>query len=460
MVPQRAKLSLALAAAGAVLLACGVALHAHAHLAAMVVRWAGVLALGVFAYRKRSLTAWIFVATVAGVEFGFDAPHVAVQTKVISDIFLRLIKTIVAPLIFSMLVVGIAGHGDLKSVGRMGVKSLVYFEVVTTLALGIGLAAINLSKAGVGMVIPTNEPVVAGVATIPHWDDFLLHMFPENIAKSVAEGQVLQVVVFALLFGTALSLVAENKRPPVLRLLESVAETMFKFTNIVMYLAPVAVGAAMAYTVGSMGLGVLVNLGKLVLTLYAALVVFAVGVMLPAALIFKVPVKRFLKAVAEPSTIAFATGASEAALPSAIERMEAMGVPKHIVAFVIPAGYSFNLAGSTLYLAVASVFIAQAAGMHMPLRVQLLMMLMLIITSKGVAAVPRSVLVVLMGTAVAFHLPAEGIALLMGADMVLDMARTVINVSGNCLASAIVATWEGELGEETLSPALREAGSR
>lgn len=459
MIPAKMKRELAWVGAGAVVLALGVAVHAASHPAGEALRWLGIALLGFAAYQRRSLTMYIFVATIAGVELGFDLPHVAAGTKVFSDIFLRLIKTIVSPLIFSMLVVGIAGHGDLKSVGRMGVKSLVYFEVVTTLALAIGLLAIDISKAGVGMKLPANE-AVTGVVAQPHWDDFLLHMFPENIAKSVAEGQVLQVVVFALLFGVSLSLVSEAKRAPVLRLLEGVAETMFKFTNLVMYFAPIAVGAAMASTVGEMGMGVLVSLGKLLVTLYVALIAFALLVMLPAALIFRVPLRRFLKAVAEPATIAFATGASEAALPSAIERMEAMGVPRRIVAFVIPAGYSFNLDGSTLYLAVAAMFLAQAAGMHMTLGQQLMMMATMIVTSKGVAGVPKSVMVVLLGTATQFHLPVAGIAVLIGVDMLLDMARTVINVTGNCLASVIVAQWEGGLGSERVPAAVVEAGER
>ncbi len=374
MAQRLAKGEMLVTAAGAVVLGIGVVMGAmHApHAAAMAVRWVGVLLLMVFAWRRKSLTPWIFVAMVAGAELGFDAPHVAVQLRVLSDIFLRLIRTIVAPLILATLIVGIAGHGDLKSVGRMGLKALVYFEVVTTLALAVGLVAINLTKAGVGLSSSVTQTqvsearpgapnsVAAPVAT--RWDEVLLHVFPENLAKSIAEGQVLQVVVFAVLFGIALATVSEAKRAPVLRLCESLSEVMFRFTNVVMYFAPVAVGAAMAYTVGNMGLGVLVNLTKLLATLYGALVVFGVCVLLPVALLFRVPVLRFLRAVTEPATIAFATSTSEAALPSAMEQMEALGVPRRIVAFVIPAGYSFNLDGSTLYLAVASIFRGSGCG--------------------------------------------------------------------------------------------------
>jgi proton glutamate symport protein len=426
------------------------------HMAAVAVRWLGVLLLVWFAVRRRSLTPWIFVAMVAGAELGFDAPRVAVQLHVFSDIFLRLIKTIVAPLILSTLIVGIAGHGDVKSVGRMGLKALVYFEVITTLALGIGLLAINVSKAGVGLVFPAVAGVAQAAPPPTHWDDFLLHVFPENLAKSIAEGQILQVAVFAVFFGIALATLSEAKRAPVMRLCESLSEVMFRFTNVVMYFAPVGVGAAMAYTVGHMGLGVLVNLSKLLLTLYGALALFGVCVLLPVALLFRVPVKRFLAAVAEPATIAFATSTSEAALPAAMEQMEALGVPRRIVAFVIPAGYSFNLDGTSLYLAVASIFVAQAAGVHLSIGQQLLMMATLVLTSKGVAGVPRASMVVLLATASTFHLPEAPIFVILGIDALMDMARTMVNVVGNCLASVVVAQWEGQFGTETPSEVVLE----
>jgi proton glutamate symport protein len=446
-----AKSELVVVALGLAVLSAGAAvqvLHGP-RAAAVAVRWLGVAVLAAFAWRRKSLTPWIFVAMVAGAELGFDAPQVAVQLRVLSDIFLRLIKAIVAPLILATLIMGIAGHGDLKSVGRIGIKSLVYFEVLTTLALAIGLVAINLTKAGVGLSLTAAvDPVqVAAAPVATNWGDFLLHIFPENIAKSIAEGQILQVAVFAVLFGIALATVSEAKRAPVLRLCESLSEVMFRFTNVVMYFAPVAVGAAMAYTVGHMGLGVLVNLTKLLLTLYGALAVFAVFVMLPVALLFRVPVLGFLAAVAEPATIAFATSTSEAALPIAMENMEAFGVPRRIVAFVIPAGYSFNLDGSTLYLAIASIFVAQAAGMHLSLGQQLAMAVTLMLTSKGVAGVPRAMLVVLLATASTFHLPVEPIFVILGIDALMDMARTTVNVVGNCLASAVIAKWESSYAE-------------
>jgi proton glutamate symport protein len=442
----------------AVGLALGAVTGAEMHAMGVGLRLVAILLLVWFAVQRRSLTPWIFVAMVAGAELGFDAPAVAISLRVFSDIFLRLIKTIVAPLILATLVTGIAGHGDLKSVGRMGIKSLIYFEVVTTLALVIGLAAINLSKAGVGLSLPpaTGASEVIAVPPPTHWQDFLLHVFPENIAKSVAEGQILQVAVFAVFFGIALACLNEEKRTPVLRLFEGLSEVMFKFTNVVMYFAPIGVGAAMAFTVGQMGLGVLVNLGKLLLTLYGALVGFGLLVLLPAALLFQVPVRRFLAAVAEPATIAFATSTSEAALPRAMENMEALGVPRRIVAFVIPAGYSFNLDGSTLYLAIAGIFVAQAAGVHMLLGQQLLMMVTLMLTSKGVAGVPRATLVVLLATAATFRLPTEPIFVILGIDALADMARTTVNVVGNCLASVVVAKWEGEFETEAVSPVVLE----
>jgi proton glutamate symport protein len=448
--------------AAAVLLAAGITLglthELLLHHAGIALRCAAIGVLTVYAFRRRSLTPWIFVAMVAGAELGADAPSVAVNMRVFSDIFLRLIKTIVAPLIMATLITGIAGHGDLKSVGRMGIKSLIYFEVATTLALVIGLVAINISHAGVGLSLlastPASESVPATAAV--HWQDFLLHIFPENIARSVAEGQILQVAVFAIFFGIALAGLSREKRAPMLSFFTSLSEVMFKFTNVVMYFAPIGVGAAMAFTVGQMGLGVLVNLGKLLLTLYVALIAFALLVLLPSALLFRVSLRKFLSAAAESTTIAFATSSSEAALPSAMESMEAFGVPRRIVAFVIPAGYSFNSGGSTLYLAVASIFVAQAAGIHLSLGEQLLMMLTLMLTSKGVAGVPRSVLVLLFATAATFRLPTEPIFVILGIDAVADMGRTAINVIGNCLASVIVAKWEGVFGEEPVSAIVLE----
>jgi proton glutamate symport protein len=446
---------------GLAALAVGVAvqmLHSGAAPLAESLRWLGVALLAIFAWRRKSMTPWIFVAMVAGAELGLDAPKFAVELRVLSDIFLRLIKTIVAPLILATLISGIAGHGDMKSVGRMAWKSLVYFEVVTTLALAIGLVAINLTKAGVGLAVPAAQAAAETMQAPPpqHWQDFVLHVFPENIAKSVMEGQILQVSVFAVFFGIALALLPEAKRSPMLRLAESLSEVMFKFTNIVMYFAPLAVGAALAYTVGQMGVGVLVNLGKLVLTYYGALVALAVLVLIPAMLLFRIPVMGFFRAVAEPASIAFATSASEAALPRAMEAMEVFGVPRKVVAFVIPAGYSFNMDGAAVYLTLASIFVAQAAGMHLGMKEQIGIVLMLMLMSKGVSGVPRATLIVLLAAAASLRLPAEPIFVILGVDAVMDMGRSAANVVGNCLASAVVAKWEGVFGTEPLDPVVAE----
>jgi proton glutamate symport protein len=439
--------------------------HASGHIS-WSIRVAALVLLGWGAWRQRSLTAWIFWAMIAGGELGADAPAFAVSLRVFSDIFLRLIKAIVAPLILGTLITGIAAHGQMRSLGRMGLKALVYFEVLTTVAMLIGLAAINITHAGVGLDVPQQHTAATGAArqqtlqAAPsplHWDEVLLHTFPENIAKSVADNQILQVAVFAILFGVAMGRLSAEKRAPLLRVIESLTETMFAFTNVVMYYAPVGVGAAMAYTVGQMGPGVLLHLARLLLTLYGALLAFGLLGMLPVALIAGVPIRRFLRAVAEPATIAFATSTSEAALPRAMEAMEALGVPRRIVGFVIPAGYSFNLDGSTLYLALASVFVAQAAGVTMGWRQQLFMVGTLMLTSKGVAAVPRATLIVLLATVAMFRLPEDPIFVILGIDALMDMARTSVNVVGNCLASVVVARWEGEFGAELPAVETMEA---
>jgi proton glutamate symport protein len=416
------------------------------HLWILVLRWAGLAALVTDGWRRKSLTYWIFFSMLLGAEIGFDTPRFAAHLRLLSDIFLRLIKVIIAPLILGTLITGIAGHGNLRAVGRIGWKSLLYFEAVTTLALFIGVAAIDISRAGMGLSVAAAPGAPAAQTAAPmHWNEFVLHIFPENIAKSVAENQILQVAVFAVLFGIALALISEAKRKPLVNFCESLTATMFAFTNIVMYFAPFGVGAAMAYTVGQLGISALLPLLKLLLTGYAALTVFVLAVLLPIALIARLPLRRFLSAVAEPATIAFATSTSEAALPRAMERMEEFGVPRRIVAFVIPAGYSFNLDGSTLYLAVAALFVAQVAGIHMTWSAQLFMIFALMLMSKGIAGVPRATLVVLMGAAATFHLPVEPIFMILGIDALMDMGRTALNVTGNCLASAVIARSEGEL---------------
>lgn len=424
------------------------------------IRWLALAALIAYAALSRSLTSWILVSMVLGAEIGHDFPHLALGMRVLSQIFLQMIRVIIAPLLFATLVSGIAGHADLKQVGRMGVKAIVYFEVVTTIALFIGLAAINISKSGVGVTLPAvpNASAASPIAsTRPTAAEIILHIFPENIAKSVAENQVLQVVVFSMIFGIALAMVRGEKRKTMLAFTESLTEVMFKFTNIVMLLAPFGIAGAIAYTIAGTGFGVLYNLGQLVATLYVALILFILLVFLPSLWLFRIPVGGFIRAVAEPATIAFSTTSSEAALPRAMEAMEAFGVPRKIVAFVIPIGYSFNLTGSTLYLSLASIFVAQVAGLHLTFAQQLVMMLMLMLTSKGVAGVSRASIIILLGASDQFGLPKEPILLLLGVDQFLDMGRTAVNVIGNCLSSAVVAKWEGEFGTERPSETVREA---
>ncbi len=428
-----------------------------AGMVAPALRWIALATLVIYGCLRRTLTAWIFIAMLLGAEIGHDWPSVATHLRVLALIFLRLIKTIIAPLLFGTLVVGIAGHSNLRQVGRLGLRSIIFFEIVTTIAIFLGLGAINLSKAGVGVKLPVTSAADTGSVAKLSAEDTILHVFPENIAKSVADNQVLQVVVFSLIFAVALALVSEEKRRPMLTFCESLSEVMFKFTNIVMYLAPLGVGAAVAYTVGHTGLGVLGSLLKLLLTLYAALIVFIVGVLLPIALLFRVPLRAFMRAVAEPVTIAFGTASSEAALPRAMEAMEAIGVPRQIVAFVIPTGYSFNLTGSSLYLSVAAIFVAQVAGMHLSLGQQLLIMLTLMLTSKGVAGVSRAALVILLATATSTGLPSEPVFLLLGVDQLLDMGRTAVNVLGNCLAAVVMAKWEGEFATEAPSAVVAAA---
>ncbi|MBI5214276.1 MAG: cation:dicarboxylase symporter family transporter [Ignavibacteriae bacterium] len=393
---------------------------------------------------KPTLTQWIFIGMGVGLLWGWLFPDVAVDLKPLSTIFLRLIKSIIAPLIFSTLVVGIAGHGNLKQVGRMGIKSIIYFEIVTTLALIIGLVAVNLTQPGVGVELQSAEVAKDFVAKKQSISEIITHIFPQSFIQAAAEGEVLQIVVFTLIFSFALALVPIEKRQVIITFCESLAETMFKFTNIVMKYAPIGVGAAIAVTVGHKGLGVLWNLGLMILTMYGALIVFIVFVLGGVMLFFKIPLKQFYRAVKEPALIAFSTTSSEAALPKAMLAMEAMGVPRRIVSFVIPTGYSFNLDGSTLYLSLASIFVAQAAGIDLSIEQQLLMMLTLMLTTKGVAGVPRASLVILAGTCASFNLPLEGVAVILGVDEIMDMGRTMVNVVGNCLASVVVAKWEGE----------------
>jgi proton glutamate symport protein len=401
-----------------------------------------------------SSTGWIFIAMAVGVLIGVAAPGVAKELTPASNIFLKLIKSIIAPLLFATLVYGIAASGNVKTMGRVGGKAILYFEIVTTVALFLGLAAVNLIRPGAGQHVdapavtapggapPAQSAPVVPVRKPPTVAEILEHTFPSSVIHAMAEGEVLQLVVFCFIFGAACTAIGDRARP-IVEWCESLAEVMFQYTRYVMYLAPIGVGAAIAVTVGSKGLGVLFTLGKLLLTMYAALIVFVVFVLGAVIVLCRIPLRRFIDAVKEPWLIAFSTASSEAALPKALQNMERFGVPKHIVSFVLPTGYSFNLDGTTLYLAGASVFCAQVAGIELTFTQQLLMMLTLMLTSKGVAGVPRASLVILSGTVSTFGIPAEGITLILGIDAVLDMARTSVNVLGNCLATAVVARWEG-----------------
>ncbi|HLB10591.1 MAG TPA: dicarboxylate/amino acid:cation symporter [Gemmatimonadaceae bacterium] len=411
-------------------------------------------------FRRLSLTHWIFLSMVIGVLVGVAFPDAApgqpvpffqaASLKVLSTIFLRMIKLLIVPLIFSTLVVGIAGHGDdMKRVGKLALRSIVYFEIVTTLALIIGLTAVNLIRPGDGVNITGASAAVGNDLAQKHvtLTGVLEHVVPQSFFEAAANNEVLQIVFFSVLFGVALSRAGKASKLTMLGFCESLSEIMFKLTDLVMHFAPFGIGAAIAVTVGTSGIGVLRHLGLLILTLYAALIVFVLAVLVPVALLARIPIGRFWRAVKEPWLIAFSTASSEAALPRAFEAMEQFGVPRRIVAFVLPTGYSFNLDGSTLYLAVASVFVAQAAGVDMTLKTQLLMMLTLMLTSKGIAAVPRAGLVILSGALAQFNLPLEGVAVILGVDAVMDMARTSINLVGNCLATAVMDRWETVRGE-------------
>jgi proton glutamate symport protein len=414
-------------------------------------------------------TQWIVVAMIAGVAIGHFFPELpdgshgfeASDLQVFSNVFLRMIKSLIVPLLFGTLVVGIAGHGDdMKRVGTLAFRSILYFEVVTTLALVVGLLAVNIVKPGRGVNLTAASAETGAQLATTHttFAGVLEHTVPQSFFEAAAKNEVLQVVFFAILFAVGLSKVQGPAKTFMLSFCESLSEVMFKFVELVMKFAPFGIGAAIAVTVGKSGIGVLRNLGVLVLTLYGALAVFILFVLVPIALAFKVPIRRFWQATKEPWLLAFTTASSEAALPLALQNMEALGVPRRIVAFVLPTGYSFNLDGSTLYLALASVFVAQAAGIDMPISQQILMMLTLMLTSKGVAAVPRASLVILAGALAQFGLPLQGVAVILGVDALMDMARTSINLVGNCLATVVMARWDGSFELRELAVADASAG--
>ena len=403
-------------------------------------------------FRFPSVTTQIFIGLLVGIAVGYVWPSFGVSIKPLADTFLRMIKMIIAPLLFATLVVGIAGTGDVKAMGRIGLKALVYFEIATTIALFLGLGLVNWFQPGTGLSVPIGAGAadVAALATRQQsaWD-ILLHLFPTSIFDAMARGDILQLVVFSIFFGIALAAIGEKGRP-VVEFFDGVAQLMFKFTGYVMLFAPIGVMAAIAATVGGKGLAILWTLGKLILLMYGGLAIFAVIVIGGVSYLIRVPFFAFLRAIREPFLIAFTTASSEAALPKALEVMERFGCPKNIVGLVLPTGYSFNLDGTTLYLSLASVFVAQLAGVEMTVGQQLVMMLTLMLTSKGVAGVPRAALVVLTATLTSFNLPLEGAAILLGIDQIMDMGRTAVNVMGNCISTAVVARWEGVFDDEKM----------
>src|SRR5262249_36079622 len=402
--------------------------------------------------RGLNLTQQILLGLVVGVAAGAFVsrfhPGWAPYFSPFSQLFLRLIKMIIAPLIFGTLVAGIAGAGHVKAVGRMGLRAMIYFEVVTTIALVIGRIAVNVLKPGVGLVLPPPSGPPPLSSTSQTWDQIFLHTFPTSIVQAMADGDVLQIVVWSIIFAISLTMIGEKARP-IIAWCESLAEAMFQFTNIVMRYAPIGVAAAMAYTIGQSGFKVIYNLAWLVGTLYIALAAFYLLVLVPVMVLFRISIRKFVAAVREPAVIAFSTTSSEAALPRAMEAMERLGVPRSVVAFVLPLGYSFNLDGSTLYLSLAALFVAQAANVHLSVGHQITMLLTLMLTSKGVAGVPRAALVILAATLASYNLPLEGVTLILGVDTLMDMGRTMTNVVGNCLASVVVARWEGAFREST-----------
>ncbi|MFI3301266.1 MAG: cation:dicarboxylase symporter family transporter [Candidatus Gastranaerophilales bacterium] len=412
--------------------------------------------------KQSKLTALIFISLVLGILVGHLAPDFAVKMHPFAEIFLRMVKMIIAPLLFATLVVGIAGHGDAKSLGKVGIKTLVYFEIVTTLALIIGLTAGNLFKPGVGFhsnvagnaVDLAQVGMLSTVKVHTSIGEMVTNIFPTSIVDAMAQGDLLQIVVFSIFF--ALAIIAVGKKAePVMNILNSISQIMFKFTEYVMYFAPLGIFGAIASTIGANGLGVLKNYAKVIGALYFALIFFVAVVLFIACKLVKISFRSLIRAIQEPALLAFTTASSEAAFPKAMEVMERFGVPKNIVAFVMPTGYTFNLDGSTLYLAMGVIFSSQIAGIDLSLNQQIIMMLALMLTSKGVAAVPRVSLIVLAGTLASFNIPLLGVAILLGIDQILDMGRTTVNLIGNCIATVVIARWENKFDYDKMREFVR-----
>ena len=410
---------------------------------------------------SKRLTLHIFIALVSGILFGWLLPQYAVKMQLLGDLFLRMVKMIIAPLIFATLTVGIAGHGNVKNLGKIGLKTIIYFEIATTIALILGLVMANILKPGAGFNIDISSMSLAMVEQMQHTPQglslaqMLVHSVPVSVVESMAKGDLLQIVVFAIFFALAVCAVGQKARP-VLDFLQSTCDIMFKFTEYVMKFAPLGVFGAISATIGQNGIGILVSYGKLIAITYLSLIAFIVIVLVLACRIINVPFLGILKAIKDPALLAFTTASSEAALPKAMEIMEKFGVPKSIVSFVMPMGYTFNLDGSTLYLTLATLFCAQVVGINIPLEQQLMIMFTLMLTSKGIAGVPRVSLVILTGTLSSFGLPVVGVAVLLGIDQILDMGRTTVNLIGNCVATTVVARWENEFDHEKMEKFLAQ----
>lgn len=410
---------------------------------------------------SKRLTLHIFIALVAGILFGWLLPQYAVKMQPLGDLFLRMVKMIIAPLIFATLTVGIAGHGNVKNLGKIGLKTIIYFEIATTIALILGLVMANILKPGAGFNIDISSMSLAMVEQMQHTPQglslaqMLVHSVPVSVVESMAKGDLLQIVVFAIFFALAVCAVGQKARP-VLDFLQSTCDIMFKFTEYVMKFAPLGVFGAISATIGQNGIGILVSYGKLIAITYLSLIAFIVIVLVLACRIINVPFLGILKAIKDPALLAFTTASSEAALPKAMEIMEKFGVPKSIVSFVMPMGYTFNLDGSTLYLTLATLFCAQVVGINIPLEQQLMIMFTLMLTSKGIAGVPRVSLVILTGTLSSFGFPVVGVAVLLGIDQILDMGRTTVNLIGNCVATTVVARWENEFDHEKMEKFLAQ----
>lgn len=415
--------------------------------------------------KNHALSIWILIALVAGIVVGAVAPDFAVKMHPLATIFLRMVKMIIAPLLFATLVVGIAGHGDVKKVGRVGLKTILYFEIVTTIALFIGLGVANFTNPGLGSFKPISIPnidEITQMSSMVHqhsFSAFFTGMFPTSIVQSMADGNLLQIVVFSIFFALAICTIGQ-KAKPVMDLLNSVCQIMFKFTEFVMLFAPIGIFGAISYTIGSNGLVVLKNYAKIIGSLYFALFIFVVLVLFIACKIVGISFRALLRAIEEPALLAFSTASSEAALPKAMEIMEKFGVPKSIVGFVMPTGYTFNLDGSTLYLAIAVIFCSQIAGVNMCIEQQLIVMFALMVTSKGIAGVPRVALIVLAGTLTSFHIPIVGIAVLLGIDQLLDMGRTTVNLIGNCVATVVIARWENEFDYNKMNEYIESSAEK